>query len=192
MTMPNQPAAPIDGMRLGGLRARADRGDTAAAEEIRRLIPDPVAYYERRSLEHGAAVGNPHSAERLARLYPETVPAPTPVQPPQVGLPEPAAASVPPSAEDLDALRTRILQTAGLEEADAVLLTGTTAEQLLDQANAVRALYASRAPAVPVFAPNPGQAAGNTAPPAPSGMNRGRELYHREKAAGQTGRVRYG
>jgi hypothetical protein len=85
--------------------------------------------------------------------------------------------------ERAERLRAQVAVKYQIGQEDLVLLTGTSEEQLEAQAGRLAQLRNAQLPATPpppVFAANPGQAAGNSTPPKAATVDAGRQLYHQK------------
>lgn len=87
------------------------------------------------------------------------------------------------AAAEAQRLRLHIAAEHGVSKDDLILLTGATEDELTAQAKRIADI---RGAAAPAFAPNPGQAAGNQAPPATATVSAGAALYEAHKAAKKT------
>jgi hypothetical protein len=80
-------------------------------------------------------------------------------------------------------LRLAVAQQHGIPPEAMVLLTATTEQDLAAQAQQIVALRPQQQNGTPppAFVPNPGQAAGNSNPPAATSVELGRQLYEQHK-----------
>lgn len=88
------------------------------------------------------------------------------------------------AASEAQRLRLHVAAEHGVSKDDLVLLTAATEDELTVQAKRIAEIRGATAAATapPPFASNPGQAAGNGAPPATATVAAGADLYRQHKA----------